>query len=55
MQTPLEEDMLITIEPGIYFNPYLLTPAFDKPDVGPYLNRPLLERYMSFGGTHYSL
>jgi Xaa-Pro dipeptidase len=49
---PLEEDTFITIEPGIYFNPYLLRPAFEKvEESGAYLNRDLIERYMDFGGV----
>ena len=40
--------MFITIEPGIYFNPYLLLPAFDDPEKNRFLNRPLLEKFLDF-------
>jgi Xaa-Pro aminopeptidase len=43
--------MCITIEPGVYFYPTLLRPAFQDPVQGPFLNQELLEQeYMDFGG-----
>ena len=48
---PFAPGMVITLEPGIYFYPTLLRPAFDSPTQGQYLNRHLLEdEYFDFGG-----
>eukprot|EP01050_Picozoa_sp_SAG11_P002394 SAG11_NODE_121_length_15851_cov_6.082466_4_plen_360_part_00 len=48
---PFAPGMVITIEPGIYFYPTLLTPAFANPSQAPYLNQELLEsEYFDFGG-----
>ena len=38
--------MVITVEPGCYFNPFLLGPAFDSSSQGPFLNRRRLEGSM---------
>ena len=38
--------MVITVEPGCYFNPFLLGPAFESPSQGPFLNRRRLEGSM---------
>ena len=43
--------MIVTCEPGIYFYPSLLTPAFSNPNEAKYLNRALLEdSYIGMGG-----
>ncbi|KAA6426409.1 MAG: xaa-Pro dipeptidase [Trebouxia sp. A1-2] len=47
----LEENMVITVEPGCYFNPFLLGPAFESTSQGPFLNRRRLEGSMGFGGV----
>ena len=48
---PFAPGMVITLEPGIYFYPTLLRPAFDSPTQGQYLNQQLLEdEYFDFGG-----
>ena len=38
--------MVITVEPGCYFNPFLLGPAFESTSQGPFLNRRRLEGSM---------
>lgn len=46
----LEPGMVITIEPGIYFIPALLKPAFENPEQSKYLNISVLKEYLDFGG-----
>lgn len=46
----LEPGMVITIEPGIYFIPALLLPAFENPDQSRFLNVEKLRDYLDFGG-----
>lgn len=46
----LEPGMVVTIEPGIYFIPALLEPAFANPEQSKYLNVPELSTYLNFGG-----
>lgn len=46
----LEPGMVITIEPGIYFIPALLEPAFANPEQSKYLNVAELSTYLDFGG-----
>jgi Xaa-Pro dipeptidase len=43
----LEEGNVVTIEPGIYFNPFLLKPFRNSP----YLDQDVLKRYMPVGGV----
>jgi len=43
----LEEGNVVTIEPGIYFNPFLLKPFRNSP----YLDQDALKRYMPVGGV----
>lgn len=40
-------DTVVTVEPGCYFNPFQLQPFMDSP----YLDKEVLERYMSVGGV----
>lgn len=48
----LEERMMITVEPGCYFNAALLAPALDDPKLGAYLVRSRLEPLIgTFGGV----
>ncbi len=46
---PLEEGMVITIEPGLYFIPSLIEPL-SAGDLGQYLNRDMLSKLMPCGG-----
>lgn len=51
-QPPLEEGMVITIEPGIYFSRYELERAYlSSPIHSKYINREVLDRYWSVGGV----
>ncbi|KAL3139068.1 hypothetical protein ABBQ32_005865 [Trebouxia sp. C0010 RCD-2024] len=47
----LEEYMVVTVEPGCYFNPFLLHPAFEDPSQAPFLNKKRLEASLGFGGV----
>jgi len=49
-QTPLLPGMIITIEPGIYFNNFLIDKFLSNPEKKIYLNAPLIESYRNFGG-----
>jgi len=46
----LEPGMVITIEPGLYFIPPLLLPAFENPKQQKFLNIPELTKLLNFGG-----
>lgn len=46
----LQPGMVITIEPGIYFIPALLRPAFDNSEQNRFLNVEKLEPLLNFGG-----
>ncbi|MEX0894587.1 MAG: aminopeptidase P family protein [Balneolaceae bacterium] len=43
--------MVITLEPGLYFIPALLKPAFDDKQKKKFLNREKLESFFDFGGV----
>jgi Xaa-Pro dipeptidase len=47
----LEVGNVITVEPGCYFNPSLLLPAFENPAASKYLVKEAIMPYMSFGGV----
>jgi Xaa-Pro dipeptidase len=49
--TRLEPGMLLTVEPGIYFNPAQIERALAVPYAAQYLDEPTLKRYMSVGGV----
>ncbi|KAF9364014.1 hypothetical protein BGX34_002777 [Mortierella sp. NVP85] len=49
--TRLEPGMLLTVEPGIYFNPIQIKAALADPSLARYLNEAVLRRYMSVGGV----
>lgn len=49
--TTLEPGMLLTVEPGIYFNPAQLERALAVPYAAQYLDEPTLKRYMAVGGV----
>jgi len=42
--------MVITVEPGIYFNRYTFNTYFDNPAKAKYLNKDAIEPFFSFGG-----
>jgi len=46
----LEPGMVLTIEPGLYFIPPLLLPAFKNPAQQKFLNIPELTKLLDFGG-----
>lgn len=46
----LQPGMVITIEPGIYFVPALLTPAFEDEKQSKFLNKDKLSELFDFGG-----
>ncbi len=43
--------MVITVEPGCYFIPAVLEPAFADPAKAPLLNEPRLRQFLGFGGV----
>lgn len=48
----LEPDMVVTVEPGIYFNQYLLDNFFlNKKEHRQYIDLEVLQRYMQVGGV----
>lgn len=47
----LEPGMVITIEPGLYFIPALLLPAFDNPAQSRFLHVERLQRFLGLGGV----
>ncbi|KAG0086828.1 hypothetical protein BGZ93_007156 [Podila epicladia] len=49
--TKLEPGMLLTVEPGIYFNPAQIDIALSTPYLAQYLNESVLRRYMPVGGV----
>ena len=51
-QPPLEEGMVITIEPGIYFSRYELNRAYlSSPIHSKFINKDVLDRYWAVGGV----
>ncbi|KAI9721741.1 MAG: hypothetical protein M1812_002076 [Candelaria pacifica] len=48
----LEEGMVVTVEPGIYFNSYALNQIYlPSPVHSKYINQDVLKRYMAVGGV----
>ncbi|KAI0338121.1 hypothetical protein BDW22DRAFT_1463235 [Trametopsis cervina] len=47
LRLPLEEGMVVTVEPGIYFSPHLLEPVRDSK----HINHDVLKKYESVGGV----
>eukprot|EP01130_Rhizamoeba_saxonica_P008104 TRINITY_DN3276_c0_g1_i1.p1 TRINITY_DN3276_c0_g1~~TRINITY_DN3276_c0_g1_i1.p1 ORF type:complete len:481 (-),score=111.42 TRINITY_DN3276_c0_g1_i1:45-1487(-) len=47
----LKEGMVLTIEPGLYFNLFTLPPAFDDPKLSKFLVKEKLDKFMDFGGV----
>eukprot|EP00463_Aulacantha_scolymantha_P006396 TRINITY_DN803_c0_g2_i2.p1 TRINITY_DN803_c0_g2~~TRINITY_DN803_c0_g2_i2.p1 ORF type:complete len:154 (-),score=26.96 TRINITY_DN803_c0_g2_i2:257-718(-) len=49
--TPFAAGMVVTCEPGIYFIPSLIDPAYEDPDKGPLLNKELIQStFINMGG-----
>uniref|UniRef100_A0A6B2L3E9 Xaa-Pro dipeptidase n=1 Tax=Arcella intermedia TaxID=1963864 RepID=A0A6B2L3E9_9EUKA len=46
----LEKNMVITVEPGIYFIRAVLEPAFLNPQVNIFLNEEKIRKFLDFGG-----
>ncbi|KAK1053515.1 hypothetical protein LTS16_001273 [Friedmanniomyces endolithicus] len=48
----LQPGMVVTVEPGLYFNSFLLDTFFlDNPTHAPFIDREVLERFMPVGGV----
>lgn len=47
---PLEESMVVTVEPGVYFSPHLVKP-FLAPTPSPFLDPETLKKYEGMGGV----
>lgn len=47
----LEEGMVITVEPGLYFNKYLLNESRQDSNISKYFNWDLIDKYIDFGGV----
>jgi len=48
---PLVEGMIVTIEPGVYFNKVLIDETLNDPEKKPYVNEDLLKKFYNFGGV----
>ncbi|WP_155964890.1 Xaa-Pro dipeptidase [Wohlfahrtiimonas chitiniclastica] len=46
----LQNNMVLTIEPGIYFNDTLITQALENPEIASHLNLERINPMMSYGG-----
>ncbi|TRY90159.1 hypothetical protein DNTS_033346, partial [Danionella cerebrum] len=47
----VQERMVLTVEPGIYFITHLLQKALDSPVQSAFINRDVLQRFRGFGGV----
>ena len=47
----LEEGMVITVEPGVYFNDYSLDRAYKDPALSKFLVKDAIDRFRGFGGV----
>eukprot|EP01127_Copromyxa_protea_P023275 TRINITY_DN8679_c0_g1_i1.p1 TRINITY_DN8679_c0_g1~~TRINITY_DN8679_c0_g1_i1.p1 ORF type:complete len:445 (+),score=93.91 TRINITY_DN8679_c0_g1_i1:43-1335(+) len=50
-KTPLAPNMVITIEPGVYFNRFLIEQALKNPEFSPFLDENLVREYLDVGGV----
>ncbi|ANB15614.1 putative Xaa-Pro dipeptidase [Sugiyamaella lignohabitans] len=46
----LQANMVVTVEPGIYFNKFLLEPVLSNPEQAKYIDEKVLEKYLPVGG-----
>lgn len=46
----LEEGIVLTVEPGIYFIPRMITKAYDDAKINKFLNKAVIDQYLDFGG-----
>lgn len=51
LRRDLVEGNVVTVEPGIYFNKFLLEPYLNDPKHSKYINTTILDEYMSVGGV----
>ena len=51
MDPPLEPGMVVTIEPGLYFNKTILDVLLENEDFSRFVDREVLGRYMHVGGV----
>ncbi|KAI5891732.1 Creatinase/aminopeptidase [Schizophyllum commune H4-8] len=49
LRLPLEEGMVVTVEPGCYFHPHLLAPIYEKRSE--YIDYDVLKKYEGMGGV----
>jgi len=47
----MQKGMVITTEPGIYFNETTITKAYDNPEWNKFLVKSEIDKYMNFGGV----
>jgi len=47
----LKEGMIITVEPGLYFQEAILEPAFQNPEKSKFLNIERIKQFIGFGGV----
>ncbi|CAN6663334.1 hypothetical protein TRVA0_035S00232 [Trichomonascus vanleenenianus] len=51
LRRDLQESMVVTVEPGCYFNEFLLEPVAKNPAQSKFLDHEVLKRYMPVGGV----
>ena len=47
----LQENMVLTVEPGCYFIDFIIKNALDNPELAKYLNKEKIDEYMEVGGV----
>lgn len=51
LRRTLQEGMVLTDEPGVYFSPFLLKDVLEDPEKAKYVNTEVLEKYWYVGGV----
>ncbi|KAK6200525.1 X-Pro dipeptidase [Scheffersomyces amazonensis] len=51
IRRPLKAGMVVTDEPGVYFNPFLLEDTLKDPSKLKYINKEILDKYWYIGGV----